>query len=84
MAGAEIEAQQAADPVQVACQQRLIEAVLSAQRGKGIGPRIGAQHDQGRIAGQHLDDGEHDHRRQSQSDERGGEPPGQELDHAFQ
>ena len=70
--------------MEVARQQGLVEAVLRAQRRQGVGPRVGAQHDQGRVAGQDLDDGEHDHRRQSQSDERGSEPPGKKVDHAFQ
>ena len=83
MAVAEIEAQQPADPVQVARQQRLVEAVLRAQRSQRVGPRIGAQHDQRRIAGQHLDDGEDDDRRQDERDEGGGEAAGQEVDHVY-
>ena len=84
VAVAEIEAQQPADPVQVADDQRLVETVLGAQGRQRVGPRIGAQHHQRRIARQHLDDGEDDDRRQRQRDQGGGEAAGEEVDHAFQ
>ena len=81
VAVAEIEGQQPADPLQVARQQRLVEAVLGAQRGQRIGPRVGAQHDQRRIAGQHLDHGEDDDRGERQRYQRGGEAAGEEFKH---
>ena len=81
MAEAEIEGEEPADPAQVAHEQRQIEAVLRSKRGQRIGPRIGAEHDQRRIARQHLDHGEDDHRGQRERDQGGGEAPGEELKH---
>jgi len=59
MAAAEIEGQQTADPAEIAHGQRLVETVLRPERCQGVGPRIGAQHHQRRIARQDFYHREH-------------------------
>ncbi len=63
VARAEIAAQQAEHPGEIAVPDRQIEAELVAQRGQRVGLRARAEDDLRGIAGQHLQHQEHDERR---------------------
>ncbi len=66
---AEIEAKQAAGPVQIANGERRVEAHLVAQHLDLIGAGVQAQHKPRRIAGEDLQHGEHHHGGQDQRGE---------------
>ena len=63
---AEIERQHAADPVEVAPDERLVEAHLPTQRRQRLRRGVEAEHQLRRIARQHFQHGKDDERRDEQ------------------
>lgn len=66
----------------VAQRQRLVEAKLVAQRGKGLRRGRGAEHDRGLVARHEVDHGEEQQRDNHQGREEAGKAPRNECDQA--
>ncbi len=79
---AEVAAQHAAEPLQVAEPARLIEPELLAERLDRLWRGARAEDDRRRVARQDVDDGEDDDRRAQQAEQQGHEPPSQQQAHA--